>query len=51
MRIFTERFKHLLEIHAQRTADLGQEMETEVVWPHLRAFWLGKGDSTGHSDR
>ena len=31
--------------------DLGQEMETEVVWPRLKVFCLNKNNSTGNSER
>ena len=33
------------------TPDLGQEMETEAIWPHLKVFWLSKDSSAAHSER
>ena len=31
--------------------DSGQEMETKMVWPHFKVFWLSKDYSAGHSER
>ena len=33
------------------TPDFGHETETEVVWPHLKVFWLSIDNSAGHSAR
>ena len=35
----------------QPTPDLDQEMETEVVPPCFKVFWLSKDNSTGHSEK
>ena len=33
-----------------RTADFGQDTETEVVWPHLKVLWLSKCHFTEHCE-
>ena len=29
----------------------GKEMETEMVWPHLKILWYGEDNSAGDSER
>ena len=33
------------------TPKRGQDIETEVVWQHLKVFWVSIDDATGHSER
>ena len=28
-----------------------KKTKNEVIWPHLKVFWLSKDNSTGHSER
>ena len=28
-----------------------QEMETKMVWSHLKVFWFNKDNPTGHSEK
>ena len=48
VKIFAERSKEPLE---NITSDLGQETDSEVVWPYLKVFLLGKYNSTGNNTR
>ena len=49
MSMFAERSKQPLE--KMTNPDRGQETETEVVWPHLKVFWLNKYNSTGKRNK